>query len=78
MLEQRFVVAEQLRAINVKPSSILLEPVGRNTAPAVAVAAIAALRMDPNAVLVVAVGPCDPRRSVPAALRGACGPTGQG
>lgn len=51
--EQRFVVAEQLRAINVKPSSILLEPVGRNTAPAVAVAAIAALRMDPNAVLLV-------------------------
>lgn len=51
--EQRFVVAEQLRAIDVKPSSILLEPVGRNTAPAVAVAAIAALRMDPNAVLLV-------------------------
>ncbi|MDD3352765.1 mannose-1-phosphate guanylyltransferase/mannose-6-phosphate isomerase [Zoogloea sp.] len=51
--EQRFVVAEQLRAINVKPSSILLEPVGRNTAPAVAVAAVAALRLDPNAVLLV-------------------------
>lgn len=51
--EQRFIVAEQLRAINVKPSSILLEPVGRNTAPAVAVAALVALRMDPNAVLLV-------------------------
>ncbi|WP_300435908.1 mannose-1-phosphate guanylyltransferase/mannose-6-phosphate isomerase [Zoogloea sp.] len=51
--EQRFIVAEQLRAINVKPSSILLEPVGRNTAPAVAVAALVALRMDPSAVLLV-------------------------
>ena len=51
--EQRFIVAEQLRAISVKPSSILLEPVGRNTAPAVAVAAVAALRLDPNAVMLV-------------------------
>jgi mannose-1-phosphate guanylyltransferase/mannose-6-phosphate isomerase len=38
----RFLVAEQLRAIRVKPSAIVLEPVGRNTAPAVAVAALLA------------------------------------
>jgi mannose-1-phosphate guanylyltransferase/mannose-6-phosphate isomerase len=39
----RFLVAEQLREIGVTPQAILLEPVGRNTAPAVAVAAITAL-----------------------------------
>ena len=39
----RFLVAEQLRELGIAPQSILLEPVGRNTAPAVAVAALAAL-----------------------------------
>lgn len=39
----RFLVAEQLRQVGVEPRAILLEPVGRNTAPAVAVAALAAL-----------------------------------
>jgi mannose-1-phosphate guanylyltransferase/mannose-6-phosphate isomerase len=39
----RFMVAEQLRQVAVAPQSILLEPVGRNTAPALAVAALAAL-----------------------------------
>ena len=39
----RFLVAEQLREIGFVPRAILLEPVGRNTAPAVAVAAMAAL-----------------------------------
>ena len=38
----RFLVAEQLRASSSTPQSILLEPVGRNTAPAVAIAALAA------------------------------------
>ena len=38
--EQRFIVAEQFRAINVEPWSILLEPFGRNTAPAIALAAL--------------------------------------
>jgi mannose-1-phosphate guanylyltransferase/mannose-6-phosphate isomerase len=37
--DHRFLVAEQLREINVSPHSIMLEPVGRNTAPAIAVAA---------------------------------------
>ena len=37
--DHRFLVAEQLREINVFPQSIILEPVGRNTAPAIAVAA---------------------------------------
>ena len=38
--EQRFIVAEQFRAINEEPWSILLEPFGRNTAPAIAIAAL--------------------------------------
>jgi mannose-1-phosphate guanylyltransferase/mannose-6-phosphate isomerase len=39
----RFLVAEQLRQAGVEPQAILLEPAGRNTAPAVAIAAMAAL-----------------------------------
>ncbi|WP_097281642.1 mannose-1-phosphate guanylyltransferase/mannose-6-phosphate isomerase [Caenispirillum bisanense] len=38
--EHRFVVAEQLRAVDVAPRDILLEPVGRNTGPAAAIAAL--------------------------------------
>ena len=41
--EHRFVVAEQLRAVRVSPAAILLEPVARNTAPAIAAAALEAL-----------------------------------
>jgi mannose-1-phosphate guanylyltransferase/mannose-6-phosphate isomerase len=40
----RFIVAEQMRQIGAEPAAIVLEPVGRNTAPAVAVAALAAIR----------------------------------
>lgn len=40
----RFIVAEQLRELGVRPAAVVLEPVGRNTAPAVAVAALLALR----------------------------------
>ena len=50
----RFTVAEQLRALGVKASAILLEPMGRNTAPAVALAALEAQAIDPQATLVVA------------------------
>ena len=39
----RFMVAEQLEAVRVAPSAILLEPAGRNTAPAIAAAALEAL-----------------------------------
>ncbi|MDN7586454.1 mannose-1-phosphate guanylyltransferase/mannose-6-phosphate isomerase [Burkholderia seminalis] len=51
--EQRFLVAEQLRKVGVTPSSIVLEPVGRNTAPAIAVAALLALRHSTDALLLV-------------------------
>ena len=46
----RFLVAEQLRQIQVKARAIVLEPAGRNTAPAIALAALAAA---PDSVLLV-------------------------
>ncbi|MDN2705320.1 MULTISPECIES: mannose-1-phosphate guanylyltransferase/mannose-6-phosphate isomerase [unclassified Janthinobacterium] len=51
--EHRFMVAEQLREIGLPPLGILLEPVGRNTAPAVAVAAQFLLGIDPQALMLV-------------------------
>ncbi|MEX3693373.1 mannose-1-phosphate guanylyltransferase/mannose-6-phosphate isomerase [Paraburkholderia sp. BR14263] len=51
--EQRFLVAEQLREISVSPEAMILEPVGRNTAPAIGIAALAALRKSPDALLLV-------------------------
>ncbi|MDW8257962.1 MAG: mannose-1-phosphate guanylyltransferase/mannose-6-phosphate isomerase, partial [Gammaproteobacteria bacterium] len=50
----RFLVAEQLRQLSDEPpAAILLEPVGRNTAPAIALAAQAALALDAQACLLV-------------------------
>ncbi len=46
----RFLVAEQLRQLATQPQAIILEPVGRNTAPAIA---LAALRAAPEALLLV-------------------------
>jgi mannose-1-phosphate guanylyltransferase/mannose-6-phosphate isomerase len=51
--EHRFVAAEQLQQLGVQPLAILLEPVGRNTAPAIAVAALEATRDGEDAVLLV-------------------------
>jgi len=50
----RFTVAEQIRALGLQASAILLEPAGRNTAPAVALAALKAQQIHPEATLVVA------------------------
>jgi mannose-1-phosphate guanylyltransferase/mannose-6-phosphate isomerase len=50
----RFTVAEQIRALEIQPLGVLLEPVGRNTAPAVALAALMAVKIDPDATLIVA------------------------
>lgn len=49
----RFLVAEQLRSIQKSKAHILLEPVGRNTAPAAAVAALWALNQHPQAILLI-------------------------
>jgi mannose-1-phosphate guanylyltransferase/mannose-6-phosphate isomerase len=51
--EHRFLVAEQMREIGVAPLGILLEPAGRNTAPAVAAAAHFLSAIDPQAVMLV-------------------------
>src|SRR5262245_6136017 len=51
--EQRFLAAEQLREIGVDAAPMILEPVGRNTAPAIAAAALAALDRNPHALLLV-------------------------
>jgi len=42
--DHRFLIAQQLQSIGVKKSTILLEPKGRNTAPAIALAALEAMR----------------------------------
>ncbi|MDN2665807.1 mannose-1-phosphate guanylyltransferase/mannose-6-phosphate isomerase [Vibrio sp. 14N.309.X.WAT.E.F5] len=46
--EHRFIAAEQARSANIQHSGILLEPVGRNTAPAIALAALQALAKSTN------------------------------
>lgn len=51
--DHRFMVAEQLRQLGVQGGSILLEPVGRNTAPAIALAALNALAKGDDPVLLV-------------------------
>ena len=51
--EHRFLVAEQLRQIGVLTPSILLEPVGRNTAPAIAAAALQAMSGGDDPLLLV-------------------------
>lgn len=50
----RFIVAEQLQAVGIDPGAILIEPEGRNTAPAVLAAALRAFTEDKNAILLVA------------------------
>ena len=49
----RFTVAEQIRELGAEASGILLEPVGRNTAPAVALAALHAMKQGADAILIV-------------------------
>ena len=51
--EQRFIVAEQMREISVEPNSIILEPFGRNTAPAIALAALKTLKNNYDPILLI-------------------------
>jgi mannose-1-phosphate guanylyltransferase/mannose-6-phosphate isomerase len=51
--DHRFIVAEQMRQIGVEPNAILLEPMGRNTAPAVTVAALQATAGGKDPLLLV-------------------------
>ena len=51
--DQRFMVAEQLASRGQRPAAIILEPVARNTAPAIALAAMQALAQHADPILVV-------------------------
>ena len=51
--EHRFIVAEQMREIESRPESILLEPCGKNTAPAIALAALRAVQNNNDPILIV-------------------------
>ena len=51
--EHRFIVAENLRTINKSAHNIILEPVGRNTAPAIAAAALSAQKASRDAIILV-------------------------
>ena len=51
--EHRFLMLDQLQALHIEPAAALLEPVGRNTAPAVTLAALAALDGGDDPVLVI-------------------------
>lgn len=51
--EHRFLIAAQMQDVQAPHGGILLEPAGRNTAPAVALAALHAMRTDPDALLLV-------------------------
>ncbi len=66
--EHRFIIAEQLREVAAPPALQILEPVGRNTAPAAAAAAICVLAYDAEAILLLT--PADHRiADVPAFLK---------
>ena len=67
--EHRFIIAEQMRALGLDDTTIVLEPFGRNTAPAAAVAALVAVASDPNAILLLM--PADHVVRDPAAFRAA-------
>lgn len=55
-IEHRFLVAEQLRLLDIQNASIMLEPMGKNTAPAVAMAALEAVKNgeDPSLLVLAA------------------------
>ena len=51
--DHRFLVDEQLRQVDIEPQAILLEPIARNTGPAIAAAALWLLARDPDALMLV-------------------------
>ncbi|GAB2670767.1 mannose-1-phosphate guanylyltransferase/mannose-6-phosphate isomerase [Arenimonas aestuarii] len=78
--DHRFMVAEQLRRVGAVPSAIVLEPVGRNTAPAIAVAALQARADGADPLLLVL--PSDhviaDEAGFRAAVQAACAAAGEG
>jgi len=51
--EHRFLLAEQIAQLGKSPATIILEPTGRNTAPALTLAALYLVKQDPDAMMVV-------------------------
>lgn len=49
----RFIVCEQLQEINIDPGLILIEPEGKNTAPAIIAASICAIKNNPESILLI-------------------------
>src|ERR1700761_7387771 len=52
-VEHRFLIAEQMREAPCTPEAIVLEPVGRNTAPAAAIAALMVAEKDPDGIVLL-------------------------
>jgi mannose-1-phosphate guanylyltransferase/mannose-6-phosphate isomerase len=52
--DHRFIIAEQMREIGIEPEAIVLEPMGRNTAPAACIAALLAGEKDADALILLA------------------------
>ncbi len=70
--EHRFTVIEQLRHVGIEPARVLLEPLGRNTAPALALAAMEAKRTAPaGSDPILVVTPADHAIGIPAAFTAA-------
>ena len=51
--DHRFIVAEQLRAVGIEPSDIILEPSPKDTAPAITIAALCVRETDPDGLLLI-------------------------
>ncbi len=51
--DHRFIVAEQMKELKIKPNSIILEPFGRNTAPAITLAALTAIKDNEDPILLI-------------------------
>jgi mannose-1-phosphate guanylyltransferase/mannose-6-phosphate isomerase len=52
--DHRFIIAEQMRELDIRPATIVLEPMARNTAPAAAIAALLASERSDDALLLLA------------------------
>ena len=52
-MKKKVIAAEQMREIKVEPKSIILEPEGKNTAPAIALAALKAIEANQDPILLV-------------------------
>lgn len=78
--EHRFTIAAQLQDLGVTPAAIVLEPVGRNTAPAAAVAALMLSKTSPDSLMLIAPSDhvIDDRAAFHAALRTGATPAQRG